>query len=102
MVALAVADGAEEREAARDLLRALAPDQAWATVDARTRTADVRAWLAEVGPFDALAARGLFDTAEPGAVLDLGTPVAWFDGIPATPTAWASALDRALDGASGW
>ncbi len=102
VVALAVADGAEEREAARDLLRALAPDQAWATVDARTRTADVRAWLAEVGPFDALAARGLFDTAEPGAVLDLGTPVAWFDGIPATPTAWASALDRALDGASGW
>lgn len=102
VVALAVAEGADERRAGRELLRAFAPDQAWAVVDARTRTADVRAWLADVGPFDALAVRGLFDTAEPGAVLALDTPVAWFDGIPATPTAWASAFDRALDGPSGW
>ncbi|CAM5789384.1 hypothetical protein [Cellulomonas persica] len=103
VVALAVGDGPDERQAGRDLLRAFAGDQAWAVVDARTRTADARAWLADVGPFDALAVRGLFDTAEPGAVLALDTPVAWFDGIPATPTAWASAFDRALDGGSaGW
>jgi len=104
VVALAVADGPQGRAEGRDLLRALAPAQAWAVVDARSRTADARLWLDEVGPFDALAVRGMFDTAEPGAVLGLGLPVAWFDGVPATPTAWASAFDRASgrDDDAGW
>lgn len=102
VVALAVGEGADERAAGSELRHAFAADQTWAVVDARTRTSDVAAWLTSVGPFDALAVRGLFDTAEPGAVLGLGVPVAWCDGIPATPAAWAAAFDRALDGAPAW
>lgn len=102
VVALAVGEGREELAAAADLLAALQGDAVWAVVDARTRTLDARAWLARLGRVDALAVRGMFDTAQPGAVLDLGVPVAWFDGIPASPAAWASALDSALGGAVDW
>jgi len=102
VVALAVGEGREELGAAADLLAALQGDAVWAVVDARTKTPDARAWLGRLGRVDALAVRGMFDTTQPGAVLDLGVPVAWFDGIPATPAAWASALDTALDGAGGW
>lgn len=102
VVALAVGEGPAERAAAGRILRALRPDKTWAVVDARTKTSDASAWLADVGPVDALAVRGLFDTAEPGAVLGLGAPVAWFDGIPATPAAWAAAFDRALGGREAW
>lgn len=102
VVALAVGEGRDELAAAADLLAALQGDAVWAVVDARTRTLDARAWLGRLGRVDALAVRGMFDTAQPGAVLDLGVPVAWFDGIPASPAAWASALDSALGGAVDW
>lgn len=102
VVALAVAPDADERSAAADILRALAPDQAWAVVDARTKTVDARAWMASLGAFDAVAVRCAFDTTEPGSVLDLGVPVAWLDGIPASSAAWAAVLDRALGGLGRW
>jgi len=68
-------------------------------VDARTKTADATRWMADVGGsagIDAVAVRGLFDTTQPGTVLDLGAPVVWVDGIPATTVAWAAALGQAL------
>ena len=77
----------------------LRADQVWAVVDARTKTVDAATWMAQVGGdvgVDAVAVRGLFDTAQPGTVLDLGVPVAWVDGVPATTVAWAAALGQAL------
>ncbi|ROS25764.1 hypothetical protein [Cellulomonas sp. PhB150] len=102
VVALAVAPDADERSTAAEILRVLGPDQAWAVVDARTKTVDARAWMASLGVFDAVAVRGAFDTTEPGSVLDLGVPVAWLDGIPASTAAWAALLDRALGGLGRW
>jgi hypothetical protein len=35
-------------------------------------------------------------------VLDLGTPVGWVDGLPATPVVWAALLsERLVDDAHG-
>jgi len=102
VVALAVAPDADERSAAADILRALRPDQSWAVVDARTKTVDARAWLASLGTFDAVAVRSAFDATEPGTVLDLGVPVAWIDGIPASTASWAALLDHALGGRGPW
>lgn len=112
VVALAVGPTAEDRSAAAGLLRGLRADTVWAVVDARTKAADVRRWTDEVAAqhpartVDAVAVRGLFDTAEPGTVLDLGVPVAWMDGVPATGVAWASVLSAALGEGStldgGW
>jgi len=51
---------------------------------------------------DSLAVRGLFETTQPGTVLDLGVPVAWFDGIPATGVAWAAALSQHMRPGVRW
>ncbi|MGN8244998.1 hypothetical protein ACTHAM_002110 [Cellulomonas soli] len=112
VVALAVGPTQADRTAAAGLLRGLRGDTVWAVVDARTKAADVRRWTDEVAAqrpertVDAVAVRGLFDTAEPGTVLDLGVPVAWMDGVPATSLAWASVLSASLAGAAvpdaGW
>ncbi|MBO9553103.1 hypothetical protein [Cellulomonas sp.] len=103
VVALAVGPEAEDRAAAAALVRACAPDQVWAVVDARTRTADARRWIRSVtSSVDAVAMRGLLDTAEPGAALALGIPVAWIDGVPATTVAWAAALSQALGDHARW
>lgn len=99
VVALAVGPDAADRADAADLLRTCGAAQVWAVVDARTKTADATRWMAEVGGpdgIDAVAVRGLFDTTQPGTVLDLGAPVVWVDGIPATTVAWAAALGQAL------
>ena len=90
---------------ANQLLAALDPDQVWGVVDARTKPRDSARWLTEVGErrrVDALAVRGLFETTQPGTVLDLGVPVAWFDGIPATGVAWAAALSQHLQPGVRW
>ncbi|WP_028050740.1 hypothetical protein [Cellulomonas sp. URHD0024] len=103
VVALAVGPEPSDRAEAAELVRTCGAAQVWAVVDARTKTADATRWMAEVGGpagIDAVAVRGLFDTAQPGTVLDLGAPVAWVDGIPATTVAWAAALGQAL-GPSG-
>ena len=99
IVALAVGPDARGRAEASELLAALDPDQVWGVVDARTKPRDSVRWLTEVGSrriVDALAVRGLFETTQPGTVLDLGIPVAWFDGIPATDVAWVAALTQRL------
>ena len=99
VVALAVGPEASDRAEAAEVLRSCHADQVWAVVDARTKTADATRWMAEVGGpagIDAVAVRGLFDTTQPGTVLDLGAPVVWVDGIPASTVAWAAALGQAL------
>ncbi|QHT56914.1 hypothetical protein GXP71_13055 [Cellulomonas sp. H30R-01] len=103
VVALTVGADPEDRELARSLLAACEADHVWAVLDARTRTADARRWLRSVTPrVDAVAMRGLLDTAEPGAALAVGVPVAWIDGVPATPVAWAAALSQALGDRARW
>lgn len=103
VVALTVGADPEDREFARSLLAACDADHVWAVLDARTRTADARRWLRSVtSRVDAVAMRGLLDTAEPGAALALGVPVAWIDGVPATPVAWAAALSQALGPDARW
>lgn len=105
VVALGVRPGRAREDAAAELLAALAPDQAWGVVDARSKTRDCERWIAGVGArrrLDALAVGGLFDTSEPGTVLGLGVPVAWIDGVPASRVAWAAALGEHLPEGTVW
>lgn len=105
VVALAVGPDARDRAEASELLAAFDPHQVWGVVDARTKPRDSARWLTDVGakrPVDALAVRGLFETTQPGTVLDLGVPVAWFDGIPATGVAWAAALSQHMAPGVRW
>ncbi|MCL3860876.1 hypothetical protein [Actinotalea sp. K2] len=86
-------------------LEALAPDQAWAAVDARRKAIDLRRWMRVVGahrPFDAIAASSTFDAQAPGTVLNLGVPVGWVDGLPATPVVWAAVLSERLADDARW
>lgn len=105
VVALGVRPGRPREDAAAELLAALAPDQAWGVVDARSKRRDCTRWIAAVGarrPLDALAVAGLFDTSEPCTVLGLGVPVAWIDGVPASRVAWAAALAEHLPDDTPW
>ncbi len=102
-----VAVGVDEagRAAAAELLEALAPDQCWAVVDASRRVAETRRWLREVGArraFDAVAAMGSFEAQSPGAVLNVGVPVGWVDGLPASPVVWAAVLSERLAEDARW
>ena len=102
IVALRVGQDHQDRARAARALALLAGDQVWAVTDARTKSADVAAWVATVGverPVDALAVHGLLDTAAPGTVLETGLPVAWVDGVPASRLVWAAALGQELDAA---
>jgi len=105
IVALGVGPETYDRASAAAILEALGPDQVWGVVDARTKTGDSARWLADVGArraVDALAVRGAFETTQLGTVLDLGVPVAWLDGIPATQVAWAAALSQRLGPTARW
>ncbi|MFH5824882.1 hypothetical protein [Georgenia sp. AZ-5] len=69
-----------------DVLRALAPDQVWAVVDAGRKADDTAEWVAalqEVAAVDAVAVVGLDLTRTPGTVNDLGLPVGWIGDAPA-------------------
>ncbi|GAA1652388.1 hypothetical protein GCM10009790_36890 [Georgenia ruanii] len=99
--ALVVAAGADDSRAGRRLtegvLAALAPDQVWAALDARRSPGELAAQLAAlpVPRVDAVAGQRAWEAARPGSLLDLGAPVGWLDGLPATPTVWACVLDEA-------
>ncbi|MBF0689169.1 MAG: hypothetical protein IR158_15555 [Cellulomonas sp.] len=104
VVALRVGPKPHDRTLAAQALAQLAPDQVWAVTDARTKPADVAAWVAAVGVrhrVDALAVHGLLETAAPGTVLEPGLPVAWVDGVPASRLVWAAALGQELEQALG-
>ncbi|WNB85226.1 hypothetical protein [Cellulomonas sp. ATA003] len=105
VVAVGVGPEPEDRAAAAQLIAALAPEQCWAVVDARRKTTDLRAWMRDVAgtrPIDALAATWVHATQDPGTVLDLGAPVGWLDGLPATPVVWAAVLSERLDAGARW
>ncbi|MDO8122179.1 hypothetical protein Q6346_12755 [Isoptericola sp. b490] len=102
---LVVALGVAGTAAGALLLDSLAPDEAWAAVDARLRGVQIRRWLRAVGarrPFDAVAAAHTFDAQAPGTVLNLGVPVGWLDGLPASPVVWAAVLGERLADDARW
>jgi hypothetical protein len=99
IVALGVGETVSGTVAAATLLAALDPDQAWAVLDAGARAGQMRRWLRAVGerhPFDALAAVNAYEAQAPGTVLDVGIPVGWVDGLPASPVVWAALLSERL------
>ncbi|NTW40593.1 MAG: hypothetical protein HGA44_12025 [Cellulomonadaceae bacterium] len=105
VVVVAVGQGRDARAAAADLIDALAPDDSWAVVDARLKAVELRRWLRAVGvrrPFDALAATSTFEAQAPGTVLNLGVPVGWVDGLPASPVVWAAVLSERLADDARW
>ena len=105
IVALGVGPEAQDWLVAAELLADLGPDQAWAVVDARRKTSDLRTWLRVVGAareFDVAAAASVHETQEPGTMLDLGVPVGWIDGLPATPIVWAAVLSERLEPGARW
>ncbi len=105
VVALGVTAAPRAQSDAAELLAALAPDDAWAVIDARVRGVEVRRWLRTVGAvraFDALAATSVFAAQSPGAVLNLGVPVGWVDGLPASPLVWAAVLSERLADDAHW
>ncbi len=105
VVAVGVTPARDREAAAADLIAALEPTQLWAVADARSKPRDCVRWLDAVGTHrrvDALAVTGLFDTSEPGTVLDLPVPVAWIDGVPASRMAWAAALTEHLPTGTDW
>lgn len=100
-----VALGVGGLQGAADLLAAFEPDQAWAAVDARLRGVELRRWLRAVGahrPLDAVAAAHVFEAQSVGAVLNLGVPVGWLDGLPASPVVWAAVLAERLADDARW
>ena len=99
LVVIGVDPARDRWEESATLLDALDPDHAWAVLDARAKPVELRRWLRGVGarrPFDAIAAVRTFDAQAPGTVLNLGTPVGWVDGLPASPVVWASVLSERL------
>jgi hypothetical protein len=69
------------------LLALVRPDQVWVVVDAGRKPADTAHWVAEVArslDIDAIAVTGYATTGSPESVDELGIPVGWVDGVPAT------------------
>lgn len=100
-----VALGVGGTGSAAELLAAFEPDEAWAALDARLRSVELRRWLRAVGArraFDAVAASHTFEAQAPGTVLNLGVPVGWLDGLPASPVVWAAVLSERLDDDARW
>jgi hypothetical protein len=105
VVALGVGGHLAGAIAGAELLTAFRPDEAWAAVDARLRSVELRRWLRAVGrerPFDAVAALHVFEAQAPGSVLNLGVPVGWVDGLPASPVVWAAVLSERLSDDARW
>ena len=105
VVAIGVGPEPADVDRGAEVLEALAPDQVWAVVDARSKPRDCVRWLADVGRgrrVDALAVASVFATEQPGTVLDLGVPVGWVDGLPATRVTWAAVLSRRLGDDARW
>ncbi|QDY89191.1 hypothetical protein E7Y32_02390 [Arthrobacter sp. UKPF54-2] len=76
-------------------IAALSPDQLWVVVDAGRKHEDTARWVGLLRArldVAAVAVVGAADTATPESVDDLGLPVGWIDGRPATrPLPWDAA-----------
>lgn len=105
LVAVGVGPSREDWPAAAALIADLQPSQSWAVLDSRRKAVDLRRWLRGVGArraFDAVAAVSTFDAQAPGTVLNVGTPVGWVDGLPASPVVWAAVLSERLADDAHW
>jgi hypothetical protein len=80
------------------MVEALRPTAVWAMVDATRKPADLARHLRSLGTVDALAVYATGVSGDPATVLELGVPVAWLDGRPATPGTWAGLLCERLVG----
>jgi hypothetical protein len=81
---------------AREVLDALEPSMAWASVAATRKAEDIDAWVDELGGIDALAVTALDDTTSPAAVLRSRVPVGRIGTVPASRLAWATMLAERL------
>ncbi|GGD00405.1 hypothetical protein GCM10011512_29110 [Tersicoccus solisilvae] len=65
----------------------LGADQVWLVVDARHKPEDIDPWVRRISsrvPIDALAVIGADETGSPETIAELGLPVGWVDGGPAS------------------
>jgi hypothetical protein len=95
IVALGVVPGRRGAREAAPLIAAIEADSTWAVVDASSRGAAFDGGLAalqSVAAIDAVAAVGLARAQAPAALLDASVPIAWMDGLPASPVVWAALL----------
>ena len=82
----------------RQALTVLRPAAVWVVVPATRKTADVAQWIGRIGKTDGLVITDVDASSDPASVLELGVPVAWLDGRPATPGAWAGLIvDRLVE-----
>lgn len=99
---IAVVDAPMSLKAAswnRQALNALDAEAVWLVVPATRKTDDVAGWASRLGHMDGLVITDIDASSDPASVLQLGVPVAWLDGRPATPGAWAGLLVDRLVGA---
>ncbi len=82
---------------AADWIRQLNPDYVLGAVAATAKRSDVLRWCDRIGGVDSLAISGLSDTATPGELMG-ATPVAYLNGMTASPLRWISALLEAIVG----
>jgi hypothetical protein len=100
VVVAAPVDGASGEWAAATA-RALRATAVWAVVDCTRKAADLARHLRSLDRVDALAGHAAGASDDPATVLGLGLPVAYLDGHPATPSAWAALLCEQLTVAPG-
>lgn len=82
----------------RQALATLDAEAVWLVVPATRKTDDVAKWANRLGRTDGLVVTDVDASSDPASVLQLGFPVAWLDGRPATPGAWAGLIvDRLVD-----
>lgn len=82
----------------RQALATLDAEAVWLVVPATRKTDDVAKWASRLGRTDGLVVTDVDASSDPASVLQLGFPVAWLDGRPATPGAWAGLLvDRLVE-----
>ncbi len=84
----------------RKAIKALGTSAVWLVVPATRKTEDVARWADRLGHADGLVVTDVDASTDPASVLQLNIPVAWLDGRPATPGAWAGLLVDRLVAAS--
>lgn len=84
----------------RKAIAALDASAVWLVVPATRKTEDVARWADRIGNTDGLVVTDVDASSDPASVLQLNIPVAWLDGRPATPGAWAGLLIDRLVAAS--
>jgi hypothetical protein len=81
------------------MLSIWSPVAVWAVVEATRKPEDVGPWIDGLPRVDALMVQDTDLSADPAAVLRrVATPVAYLDGVRATPHRWASLLCERLEG----